>query len=51
MLRKTNLYTNINQWLPMAGGSGMGVTANWYGVSSGGIRNILKFDHTTLPVY
>ena len=34
---------NLNQWLPMAEGRGMGMTTDRYGVSLGDDKNILKF--------
>ena len=41
---------NLNQWLPMAEGSKMGMTTNRYGVSLGNDKNFLKPDYTTVNI-
>lgn len=41
---------NLNQWLPMAEGSEMGMTTDRYGVPLGDAKNILKLDCTTVNI-
>ena len=51
MFRIGQIYRqNLNQWLPMAEGSEMGMTADRNGVPLGDVRNILKLDCTTVNI-